>query len=287
MEYPTAVNADDNFVHLEEDVQESRAKRIKTLLGAVLGYAADGLDMFLLSFILVFVIKEFGLSPSQAGSLTLLTTIGTLVGSYLFGFLADIYGRIRVFSFTILLYSLATALMFFIHEYSWFAFLRFLVGMGIGGEFGIGMAVVTETWSRKMRSRATSMVAVGFQLGALIASVVPALIVPVLGWRAVFLIGLIPALLAAWVRFGLKEPEMWQKKNEYKQQLREKAKAGQLTLEEEKEYKKISSFPLKRLFANKKLSITTVGLIIMSFIQLFGYYGIFSWMPTVLSENYH
>jgi MFS family permease len=287
MEYPVAVKANDNSVHSEEDVQESKEKRIKTMVGSVLGYAADGLDMFLLSFVLVFVIKEFGLSPSQAGNLTLLTTIGTLVGSYLFGFLADIYGRIRVFSFTILLYSLATALMYFVHEYSWFAFLRFLIGMGIGGEFGIGMAVVSETWSRKMRSRATAMVAVGWQLGVLVAAIVPALIVPVLGWRAVFLFGLIPALLAAWVRFGLKEPEMWRKKNEYKNQLKEKAKAGQLTVEEKEEYKKISSFPLKRLFANKKLSVTTIGLIIMCFIQNFGYYGIFSWMPTVLSQKYN
>jgi MFS family permease len=78
------------------------------------------------------------------------------------------------------------------------SFLRFFVGLGVGGEFGIGMAVVSETWSRKMRARATASVAVGWQLGVLLASVVVALIVPVFGWRAVFLVGIIPALLAAY-----------------------------------------------------------------------------------------
>jgi MFS family permease len=279
----------DNTLQSEvgEERQESAAQRYKTMIGSVLGYAADGLDMLLLSFVLVFVIKEFGLTTSQAGNLTLLTTIGTLIGSYLFGFLADIFGRIRVFSVTILLYSVGTALIFFASDYSHLAILRFIIGMGVGGEFGIGMAVVSETWSKKMRARATATVAVGWQLGVLVASILPALIVPAFGWRAVFLFGLIPALLAAYVRFGLKEPLMWQSKNDYKKQLKAKAKAGTLTSAEAQEYEKMNVFPLVRLFANKRLTITTIGLIIMCFIQNFGYYGIFTWMPTVLSQKYH
>jgi benzoate transport len=290
MDYQINSNKDfqkglDHQTHLEEK-QESPKQRYKTLIGSSLGYAADGLDMFLLSFVLVFIIKEFNLTTLQAGNLTLVTTVGTLIGSYLFGFLADIFGRIKIFSITILVYSIATGLMYFAKDYSQLSFLRFFVGLGVGGEFGIGMAVVSETWSRKMRARATASVAVGWQLGVLLASVVVALIVPIFGWRAVFLVGIIPALLAAYVRFGLKEPLMWKRKNDYKKELKEKALAGKLTQEEEAEYKKLKGFPLKKLFANKRTAITTLGLIIMCFIQNFGYYGIFSWMPTVLSQKY-
>lgn len=87
-------------------VEETKSTQVKTLVGSILGYAAEGLDMLLLAFVLVFIIDEFGLSPVQAGNLTLVTTIGILIGSYLFGFLADIYGRIRIFTLTILLFPL-------------------------------------------------------------------------------------------------------------------------------------------------------------------------------------
>ncbi len=259
---------------------------LKTLLGAFLGYAADGLDMLLLAFVLMFIIKDFGLTPAQAGNLTLYTTIGTLIGSYLFGFLADIYGRISVFSFTILLYAVATGAIYAVTDYEQLSVLRFLVGMGIGGEFGIGMAVVAETWAPSLRARMTSVVALGWQSGVFAASVVAALIVPAYGWRAVFLVGMIPALLAAYVRFGLKEPTVWLKKNSRKQQLKEKKLAGTLSPEEEIEYKKAGSFPVVKLFADRRTTITTLGLMIMCFIQNFGYYGVFSWMPTVLSQKY-
>ncbi len=84
--------------------RRQKAKRYKTLFGSALGYAAEGLDMLLLSFVLVYILKEFHLSPVEGGNLTLATTIGMLIGSYLFGFIADLFGRIRTMAFTILLF---------------------------------------------------------------------------------------------------------------------------------------------------------------------------------------
>ncbi|MBM7587210.1 benzoate transport [Bacillus pakistanensis] len=269
-----------------DDLVESKSKRYKTLFGSVLGYAAEGLDMLLLSFVLVYIINEFQLSPVEGGNLTLATTIGMLIGSYLFGFIADLFGRIRTMAFTILLFSLATALIYFATDYWQLLILRFLVGMGVGGEFGIGMAIVTETWSKNMRAKATSMVALGWQFGVLIASVLPALIVPHFGWRAVFLFGLIPALLAIFVRKSLSEPKIWEQKQNYKKALIQKDKMGTLTNEEKTQLESMRKFPLRKLFANKSVTITTIGLIIMSFIQNFGYYGIFTWMPTILADKY-
>ncbi|MFO1443311.1 MFS transporter [Bacillus sp. Bva_UNVM-123] len=269
-----------------EVMEESKSKRYKTLLGSVLGYAVEGFDMLLLSFVLVFILKDFNLTEVEGGNLVLATTIGMLVGSYLFGFLADIFGRIKILAATILLFSVATALIYIATDYWHLLFLRFLVGMGVGGEFGIGMAIVTETWSKNMRAKATSVVALGWQLGVLAASILPALIVPHFGWRAVFLFGLIPALLAVFVRKSLTEPKMWEQKNQYKKELLIKEAKGKLTEEEGKQLKNLKGFPLKKLFANKKITITTIGLILMSFIQNFGYYGIFTWMPTILSQKY-
>ena len=95
----------------EKHVEGEADHYIKTLIGAVLGYAADGLDMFLLSFILVFIIKDFGLTTAEAGNLTLATTIGMWIGSYIFGLLADKYGRTKILSFSIILFAVATLLI--------------------------------------------------------------------------------------------------------------------------------------------------------------------------------
>ncbi len=259
---------------------------IKTLIGAVLGYAADGLDMFLLSFVLVFIIKDFGLTTAEAGNLTLATTIGMWIGSYIFGYLADRYGRTRTLSLSIILFAVATFLMYFATDYYILLILRFAIGIGVGGEFGIGMAIVTETWAPKMRARATSWVALGWQGGVLLAAIIPALIVPQFGWRAVFLIGLIPALIAIYVRMHLREPILWQKKRNRQDQLIAKRKNGTLTLDEEKELYQLAGMPLKKLFINKKITTTTIGLTVMCLVQNFGYYAIFSWMPTILSQKY-
>jgi benzoate transport len=267
-------------------VVPSKSQRFKTLAGSVLGYASEGLDFLLISFVLVYITKEFHLSTVQGGNLTLATTLGMLAGSYLFGFLADLYGRMRTLAYTILLFSIATGLIYFAKDYSQLLILRFLVGMGVGGEFGIGMTAVTETWSKNKRAKATSIVALGWQLGVLTASVLPVIIVPQFGWRAVFLVGLIPALLALFVRKSLEEPETWRQKNLNKKGLLAKAVQNTITAEEKSELENLKKFPLKKLFANRKLAVTTIGLIIMSFIQNFGYYGIFSWMPTILANKY-
>ncbi|WP_231036223.1 MFS transporter [Pectinatus sottacetonis] len=263
-----------------------RGQHIKTLIGAVLGYAADGLDVFLLSFVLIFIIKDFGLTTAQAGDLTLATTIGMWVGSYIFGYLADKYGRTKTLSASIILYAVGTGLIYFVNSYSVLLTLRFLIGLGIGGEFGIGMAMVTETWSAKMRARATSWVALGWQGGVLIAAIVPATIVPLFGWRAVFLVGLVPALIAVYVRMHLKEPLLWQKRNQRQKELEAKKEQNTLSAAEEKEYFHIAGMPLKKLFSSSRITVTTIGLTVMCLVQNFGYYAIFSWMPTILSQKY-
>lgn len=237
----------------------------QTVWAASIGYAMDGLDMMMLAFVLPLIIAYFGINSVQAGSISTITLLGVVLGGYIFGVMADVYGRVRVFTWTILIFSLFTGLCAFAPNFSTFNVFRFLSGLGLGGEFGIGMTLVTESWPKKYRTRATSYVAVGYQAGTILATLTAVLIAPHFGWRGVFLVGVIPAILAWWSRKHLEEPEMW--KNVKKE--------------------KKNRISISELFHSPKITGTTLGLIVICSVQNFGYYGIMSWMPTMLAKQHN
>lgn len=241
------------------------AEQRRNVWAAVWGYLADGLDQQVISYTLVAITATFSLSSVQAGSIATVTMIGTWLGAYLFGFLADYFGRVKTLTYSIMIYALATGISAFSPNFTTLEILRFCVGIGIGGEFGIGMALVTETWPSRLRARAGSYVAVGFNVGTLLASVVTLLVMPHFGWRGVMIVGVLPAIIAIWARFKVKEPELFQKKQ----------KSGDRT------------FPLVYLFDTKKRAKATIGLWFMTAVQNFGYYGIMVWMPTTLAKYHH
>ncbi|MFL6560403.1 MAG: MFS transporter [Bacillus sp. (in: firmicutes)] len=237
--------------------------QLRTLWASTIGYAMDGLDMMILSYTMPLIIAYFGINAAQAGSISTITLLGSVLGGIVFGILADKYGRVRVFTWTILIFSLFTGLCAVAPNLETLGVFRFLAGLGLGGEFGIGMTLVTETWPKKYRSRATAVVATGFQFGIVLATLAVLFISPKFGWQGVFVAGVLPAILAFWSRRSLKEPEIWVKvKNENKN----KIAVGQL-------------------FSSKKVTKTTIGLMIATSIQNFGFYGIMTWMPTMLSSE--
>ena len=267
--------------------QQTEAYRWKILGASVAGYAMDGLDMLILSFVMTAVMGSFGLTLAQGGLVATVTLIGAVMGGYLFGILADYQGRVKVFSWTILIFSVFTGLTAFATSFTELNIYRFLAGLGLGGEFGIGMTLVTETWPKAKRARATGAVAVGWQLGVVLAAVVSAYVLPNYGWRAVFLVGALPAIFAAWSRYGLAEPQIWLDKQQQKKILQEKVKSGQpLTEQETAAYKSSTTFPLWHLFADRKTSTTTFGLTVMTSVQNTGYYGIMIWLPTILMQKH-
>ncbi len=245
--------------------QVTPAEQRRNVWAAGLGYLADGLDQLIISYTMPAIVATFALTTIQAGSIATATMIGTWLGAYLFGFLADYFGRVKTFTYSILLYALATGISAFSPSYDFLMILRFFVGVGIGGEFGIGMALVTETWPSKWRARAGSYVAVGFSIGTLLASVVTLLVMPIWGWRGVMVVGVIPAALAVWSRFKIKEPALFERNRQ-----REKR-----------------TFPLVYLFNTTTRTKTTIGLWFMTAVQNFGYYGIMIWMPTALAKYHH
>lgn len=261
--------------------------RWKVLIASVMGYSMDGLDMLILSFVMTAVMSTFGLSLAEGGLVATITLMGAVIGGYIFGILADYQGRVKVFSLTIIIFSVFTGLTAFANSFTELNVYRFLAGLGLGGEFGIGMTLVAETWPKEKRARASGGVAIGWQLGVLAAAAVSAYVLPAYGWRAVFLVGALPAVLAAWARWGLEEPQMWVKKNQMKNMLREKLNRNEALNEEEKAiYNQAAKFPLLHLFANRKITITTLGLTVMTSVQNIGYYGIMIWLPTILMNKH-
>lgn len=270
------------------DDEATWKRRWKMMYASVAGYAMDGLDMLILSFAMTAIIKEFGLSFADAGLIATYTLIGAVLGGWIFGIMADYVGRVKVFALTIVVFSIFTGLCAIATSVTELNIYRFLAGLGLGGEFGIGMTLVAETWPAAKRARATAGVAVGWQLGVVLAAVLAALVIPHYGWRGLFAIGVLPALFAAWARRGIPEPDLWVNRKMIKEAIQQKVAKGESLTETEQEiYNKANKFPLSHLFAGSRKTVTTFALTIMTSVQNFGYYGIMIWLPTILMQKHN
>jgi MFS family permease len=236
----------------------------KALAASAIGYAMDGFDLLILGFMLRAISAELHLTPPQAGSLVTWTLIGAVAGGILFGILSDHYGRVRVLTWTILLFAMFTGLCAFAQGYWDLLIYRTIAGLGLGGEFGIGMALVAEAWPATHRARGCTYVALGWQAGVLVAALVTPLLLPVIGWRGMFLVGLIPGLIAFVVRWYLTEPKIF--------------------LEQSKARK--PKLPLGLLVKDAATTNISLGMLILCSVQNFGYYGLMIWLPSYLSTHF-
>jgi MFS family permease len=159
-------------------VQSGDDEARKALWGAALGYAMDGFDLLILGFMLKAISAELHLTPTAAASLVTATLIGAVLGGLGFGMLSDRLGRVRVLTWTIVLFAVATGMCAFAHGYWDLLAYRAIAGLGLGGEFGIGMALVAEAWPASKRARASSYVGLGWQLGVLMAALVTPILLP-------------------------------------------------------------------------------------------------------------
>ena len=234
-------------------------------MGSAVGYAMDGFDLLILGFMLSAISADLNLTPGQAGSLVTWTLIGAVFGGIFFGILSDKYGRIRVLTWTIVLFAVFTGLCAFAQGYWDLLIYRTIAGIGLGGEFGIGMALAAEAWPARHRARVSSYVALGWQLGVLGAAVLTPLLLPSIGWRGMFLVGVIPAVVAWVIRNKLHEPEVFTTRNPKNQ-----PSAMQC---------------LKLLMKDKATTKISLGVIVLTSVQNFGYYGIMIWMPSFLSKQ--
>jgi MFS family permease len=224
----------------------------------------DGFDLLILGFMLEPISADLGLDRAQAAGLVTWTLIGAVGGGLLFGVLSDRYGRVRVLSWSILVFALFTGLCAFARGYGDLLLYRTLAGFGLGGEFGLGMALVAETWPAGMRARACSYVGLGWQAGVLMAALLAPALLPHIGWRGVFLVGVIPSLVAFAIRRHVEEPEIF----------RAAAQGRDLAA------------PLRLLVADAATTRASLGMVILCAVQNFGYYGLMVWLPTYLSSQF-
>ncbi|MBU7455918.1 MFS transporter [Leuconostoc fallax] len=239
----------------------------KVVLGSTtLGFTLDHMDATFLSFALAPMIVDLNITGTQAGVIAAMSNWGALLGSILFGILADRIGRVKVLSYTILLVTFATVLLAFLDNAHTIYASRFLLGMGTGGEYGVSMALIAESFRASRVGKMSSITAIGGQVGAILAAILATLIMPAFGWRALFLVGFLPLIVVYIVRRHLKETQ------EFK------------TLQKEyKDGKK--KFNLAIIANTPKKAYTSFALIIMLTIQTAGYYGLMNWLPTIMRKQ--
>jgi len=234
------------------------AARLITVSG--FGLLFDSMDVALLSFVLVALAKQWHLSPGTSGFLGSVGFVGMAVGSALAGLLADKYGRRHVFMWTLLIYSLATGLTAFAWGVGIFVVLRFLVGLGLGGELPVATTYVLESSPDNVRARRVVLLEMFYAFGSIVAALISRLVIPGIGWRMVFLIGALPALYVFVLR----------------RQLPESPKFEQLPT------KTPMAVAFKTLWRGEVLRSTLVTWVLW-FVMNFAFYGMVLWLPSILS----
>ena len=231
----------------------------RTLAAAMLGWLLDAMDVMLYAFALTAIRTEFSLSAAAAGALASATLLTSAVGGVLFGVLADRFGRARALSWSILAYSVFTALTASARSLPALVLWRSLVGGGLGGEWAAGSVLVAETWPAEHRGKAVGLMQSGWAIGYILAALLASAILPRHGWRVLFAIGVVPALLAWWVRRRVPEPEIWQRAV--------RGAPGRFGM--------LVRPPLFRAAAAATMLATVV---------LFAYWGLFTWIPAYLAS---
>jgi len=236
---------------------EANREQKRTLLAAALGWMLDSMDVMLYALVLGPIQREMHLSSAMSGAMMSVTLISAAVGGIAFGWFADRAGRVRALTASVLIYSIATALCGLTHSAPQLMACRILLGLGMGGEWASGAALVAESWPARHRGKALALVqsswAVGFALGAALVAV----ILPRYGWRAVFFAGIAPALIALWIQHSLHEPEAWRQQ-------------------------RAPTFRPAQLFRGR-LGTSTLICATMNAATLLGWWGLFTWLPRFLS----
>lgn len=235
------------------------------LLAGKIGWALDAFDVLLYVFCLKAIMEEWRLNPATAGFMVSLTLFASAFGGILFGAVADRIGRKNALLTTVVLFSLCSGLSGLARNLTQLAAARTLLGLGMGGEWASGALLVSETWPPRHRGKAIGLMQGGWALGYIAAAVAAATVLPAFGWRAMFFLGILPALFALWVRTKVEEPEVWV--NQKKRERLDPAAKGS--------FFQIFSPGLRRL--------TLMSTLISSFV-MFAYWGLFTWLPSFLAS---
>jgi MFS family permease len=231
------------------------------LLAAWLGWLLDAFDVMLYALVLGALIREFSLTKATAGLLGSLTLFASGLGGVLFGVIADRYGRRPALSASIIVYSVFTFACGLSTSVWQLGLCRFLLGLGMGGEWTSGAALVSETWPDAHRAKAMGLMQSAWSVGYALAAIAAAIVLPAYGWRAAFFLGILPAFAALWIRRGIDESPEWMRTNALGR------RAGS---------------SIGAIFEPAHRSFTLL-LTALSLTTIFAYWGLNLWIPAYLS----
>src|SRR6267143_3838830 len=181
----------------------------RTLLAAALGWMLDAFDAMLYALVLAHIMRDFGMSKATAGLLYTLTLIASGIGGVFFGFIADRIGRKRALMLSILTYSICSFASGLSTSVAMLAAFRFILGLGMGGEWNTGATLLAETWPTELRAKAISVVQSSWAIGFALAALVSGIVLRYASWRYVFFVGILPALITLWIQNRVPESQMW------------------------------------------------------------------------------
>jgi MFS family permease len=241
-----------------------------TLIATFGGWALDGMDVMAYSFVIPTLMTTWHISGSEAGLLGTSALLVSAAGGWLAGLLADRYGRVRILQLTIAWFALFTFLSGLTNSWWQLLITRALQGLGFGGEWAVGSVLMGETIRARHRGKAVGTVqagwAIGWGLAALCYALVFSILPPAIAWRAMFFIGILPALLVFYIRRNVPEPEVYSK-------ARQSMMAGQ-------------TISFLEIFHPDVLHITALTSLVAIGAQG-GYYAITTWLPTFLKTERH
>jgi len=230
----------------------------RALLAASIGWLFDGFDVMIYSMVLTALLADFGISKTTGGVLGSLTLLASAGGGVLFGMIADRYGRRTGLISSVLTYSLFTAACGLAQTVWQLAVCRFVLGLGMGGAWTTGAALVSETWPDRHRGKAVGLMQSAWAVGYGSAAALAAIVLPRYGWRAMFFIGALPALAAVWMHRGLNESAMWTDARTH----------GRASL---------------GLIFSPAYRRVTLALVALSFCTLYAYWAFNFWVPAYLT----
>ncbi|AAN33423.1 MULTISPECIES: MFS transporter [Brucella] len=246
---------------------------ILVFIFSFLGLMIDGADLMLLSYSLTSIKAEFGLTSVEAGSLGSITLAGMAIGGIYGGWACDRFGRVKTVSWTIVLFSIGTAVLGLTHSYFQFAVARFVSSLGLGALYVACNTLMAEYVPTKYRTTALGTLQAGWSVGYIVATVLAGAILPVYGWRYLFFVAIVPVIIALLMHKGVPEPESWVRAKAE----RESGGSKFTTAKRESAFKAIFGNPrVRTLFIFWAL---TAG-----FLQ-FGYYGVNNWLPSYLETE--
>lgn len=243
-------------------VKTNEISRKKLLGVAGLGWMFDAMDVGILSFVIAALHTDWGLTTSQMGWIGSVNSIGMAVGALFFGLMADRVGRKKVFIITLLLFSVGSGLSALVTSFTLFLILRFIIGMGLGGELPVASTLVSESVPAHERGRVVVLLESFWAGGWLIAALISYFVIPRFGWQAALLLSALPAFYALYLRLKLPDSPRFQAINDSKQK--------------ESSFKKIAKV------WGKPYTKQTAMLWILWFCVVYSYYGMFLWLPSVM-----